>query len=232
MIQAVIFNLEGVLVTTDACHLEAWRQMAEEQGLPFAPAVYGRIRGMTRMEGLEFILRKAKRSYSAGEKWALVTRKNDLYLESISRLGQECLLPGARETAEKLREMGYRMAVESAGQNTVAILKQAGIRELFDTVVDGNLVERLKPDPEALLLAARKLKLTPQECFVIEDSPAGIGAARAAGMMCMGLSDAAAAPPADFAAPNLAQADLPRILKRMRFEAEKFGVPSKGATLT
>lgn len=231
MIQAVIFDLEGVLVTTDACHIEAWKKMAEEHGLPFDPAVYSRIRGLSRMEGLEFILRKARRSYSPGEKWALATRKNDLYIERISQLGQECILPGARETAAKLRDAGYRLAVGSSSQNAVFILKQLGMRALFDAVADGNQAERLKPDPEIFLLAAEKLKLTPQECFVVEDSPAGIQAARSAGMMCLGIGGAAAVPSADFSAPTLLQADLPIILKRMRFEAEKFGVPSKGVPL-
>lgn len=228
MIQAVIFDLDGVLVSLDACHIEAWKQMAEEHGLPFDPAAYSRVRGLSRMEGLEYILRKARRSYSIGEKWALAARKNDLYIDCISRLGQECLMPGALETAEKLKDMGYLLAVASSSQNAVFILKQLGIRELFNAVADGNQVERIKPDPEVFLLAAEKLKLTPQECFVIEDSPSGIQAARAAGMLCLGVGEAASAPPADYAAPTLLEADPPRILKRMRFEAEKFGVPSKG----
>lgn len=229
MIQAVIFNLDGVLVTTDACHFEAWKKMAKEHGIPFDQSTYERIRGMSRLDGLDIILRKARRPYSPGEKWALATRKNDLYMECIAQLGTECVLPGAQETVMKLKDIGYKIAVGSSSQNAVFILKQLGIREFFDAVADGNQIERLKPDPEVFLLAAHKLGMAPEQCLVVEDSPDGILAARAGGMMSLGVREAASCPQADFSAASLLEANLPLVLKRMQFEAEKYGVPSKGA---
>ena len=214
MIQAVIFDLNGVLVTTDLCHFHAWELMAKEHGIPFDSDVYARIRGLSRMDGIAVILEKSKRHYTDGEKLALATRKNDLYLGMIAGMNEEALLPGAIDAVMGLREIGIRTAVSSSSQNARQILCQLGISDLFDAVVDGNQVGNLKPDPEAFLLTARKLKIDPSHCLVIEDAPEGVKAAHSGGMRCLAVGGAAHDPAADFRADTLAQTDLPALVRQ------------------
>lgn len=214
MIQAVIFDLNGVLVTTDLCHFHAWELMAREHGLPFDADVYARIRGLSRQEAIEIILEKSKRHYTEGEKLALTTRKNDLYLGMIAGMNEESLLPGAIDAVMGLREMRIHTAVSSSSQNARQILCQLGIAELFDTVVDGNQVCNLKPDPEAFLLTAQKLKVKPGHCLVIEDTAEGVEAAHRGGMLCLAVGGAAHDGLADFRGDTLAHVDVPGLVRQ------------------
>ena len=213
-IEAVIFNLEGVLVTTEPCHFQAWQQMAREHGVPFDRATYEAIRGKSRTEGLNLILSKARRSFSEGEKIALATRKNDLYTACIEALGQECLLPGALEAVAALKKSGLKAAVGSSSQNALFILKRLGLREQFDAVADGNQTTFLKPHPEVFLLAARKMSAQPAGCLVVEDDEDGLIAAHLAGMRTLGLGKAAGSPEADFRADSLAAVNLAALIAR------------------
>src|SRR5690606_24169327 len=81
MIEGVIFDLDGVLVTTDDCHYEAWKRMADEEGMPFDREVNRRLRGVSRMESLDIILENAGRVYSGEERTALAKRKNAYYVD-------------------------------------------------------------------------------------------------------------------------------------------------------
>ena len=103
LIQAVIFNLDGVLARTDICHWEAWKQLAHEQGLPFSSDTFRAIAGRKRMDGLRVLLKKAERTYTPMELWALSARKNDLFNDMTMELGQKDILPGAAETVSRLR---------------------------------------------------------------------------------------------------------------------------------
>ena len=190
MIQAVIFNLDGVLARTDACHYEAWKQFAHEQGIPFSDDVFRAIAGRKRMDGLRILLKKAERAYSPMELWALSARKNDLFNDMILRLGPDSILPGAAETVARLKETGVKTAVASSSENASCILRQLKLTPLFDAVVDGQETEKGKPDPEVFLLAARKLRAPTSECLVVENTAAGLEAARQAGMKALALGGA------------------------------------------
>lgn len=191
VIQAVIFDLEGVLVCTEKSHFRAWKQMAMEQGLPFDEEIYRKIRGNGRMDALDIILKTAHRNYSPAEKFALTARKNDLYMEEIAHLTAEDMLPGTRDTIYKLRAMNVKVGVVSSSQNCVAILKKLGIYRLMDAVIDGSDVAHPEPDPEGCLLCAKKLGVEPEECLVIEDTINGITAAVNAGMYTLAVGEAA-----------------------------------------
>ncbi len=190
MIRAVIFNLDGVLVRTDACHYEAWKQLAHEQGIPFSDDVFRAIAGRKRMDSLRVLLKKAERTYSPMELWALSARKNDLFNDMILRLGPDSILPGAAETVSRLKETGCKTAVASSSENAACILRQLKLTPLFDAVVDGQQIENGKPDPEVFLLAARKLRAPTSECLVIENTAVGLEAARQAGMKALALGGA------------------------------------------
>ena len=116
-------------------------------------------------------------------------RKNEIYKGYISVLNQSEILPGAKEFIQEMRSCGYKTAVGSASKNTHMILERLRIENLFDAVIDGNMVTKTKPDPEVFLLAAKALSLAAKECVVFEDSAAGIEAAVSAGMMAVGIGN-------------------------------------------
>ena len=190
MIQAVIFNLDGVLISTHDCHYQAWKQFAAEQGIPFNDQIYRRMEGMKRMDSLLLLLKRAERQYSVGEIWALSVRKNDLFNELVDQLKADSILPGTVETLYALREKSIKTAVASSSENATGILRKLGLDSLLDTIIDGTQIEKGKPDPEAFLTAARKLSIPTGNCLVVENTEAGIEAAKAAGMRYIALGEA------------------------------------------
>lgn len=200
--KAVIFDLDGVLVTTDNCHFLAWNRMAQEEGIPFDRKINDRLRGVSRMESLEIILEKSPRTYTGEEKLALAERKNNYYKELIGTLERDAILPGALAMLDFCRSNGLKTAIGSSSKNTKAILTRLGMTELFDAIADGNDIKRSKPAPDVFLCAAEKLGLAPALCLVAEDADAGIAAAKAAGMRVIAVGPAANNPDADFALPQ------------------------------
>ena len=210
----VIFDLDGVIVSTDHCHYLAWKRMADEEGIPFDRVINERLRGVSRMESLAIILEKATRSYTEEEKAAMAARKNSYYIELIGALSETDILPGALEAMRFLKENGIKIAIGSSSRNTPVILKQIGLANAFDAVADGNAIRNSKPDPEVFLLAARLLGLKPENCLVVEDADAGIQAAVAGGMKALAVGSACHNPKADYHAANLEKADLKSIFNQ------------------
>ena len=200
-ILGVIFDLDGVIVSTDNCHYLAFDRTVNE-----------RLRGVSRMESLAIILEKAVKEYSEEEKQAMAARKNGYYVELIGSLTENDILPGALDTLNMLKAKGIKVAIGSSSRNTPIILRQIGLSEAFDAVADGNAIKNSKPDPEVFLLAAKLLKLDPANCLVVEDADAGIEAALAGGMRALGVGSAAANHAATFTASNLEKADFEAIL--------------------
>lgn len=213
MIKAVIFDLDGVLVSTDDCHYEAWLQMAEEEGIPFDRTINMRLRGVSRMNCVDIILEKSKRPYTAQEKLSLAERKNSYYVKKIAGLNDGNILPGAKETVLALKADGIKVAVGSSSKNTPAILKRLQLDSLFDAVADGNCITRSKPDPEVFLLAAQRMGIEPQHCLVVEDADSGIEAAVNGNMKALGVGAARLHPKASISAADLSQIDLARLIR-------------------
>lgn len=204
MIKAVIFDLDGVLVTTDELHFKAWKQLADELGIEgFTKADNARQRGVSRMASLEVVLEKTDREFSNEEKLALAEKKNDMYVKSLSGLSRADVLPGVLEFIEYIKSKGIKTAVGSASKNTPLILDKTGLADKFDAVSCGLDTTKSKPDPEVFLIAAKKLGIAPEECIVIEDSDAGIEAAKAGGMYALAVGAAQANKNADYSAENL-----------------------------
>ena len=200
--KAVIFDLDGVLVTTDNCHFLAWNRMVQEEGIPFDRKINDRLRGVSRMESLEIILEKSPRTYTGEEKLALAERKNYYYKELIGTLERDAILPGALAMLDFCRTHRLKTAIGSSSKNTKAMLTRLGMTELFDAIADGNDIKHSKPAPDVFLCAAEKLGLAPALCLVAEDADAGIAAAKAAGMRVIAVGPAANNPDADFALPQ------------------------------
>ena len=211
-IKGVIFDLDGVLCSTDECHYLAWKELADSLGIPFDETINRRLRGVSRMESLDIILQAAGRAFSSREKQALAARKNERYRRLLMKLTPADLPGGVRATLDELRRRGLRLAVGSSSKNTPIILRQIGLENAFDAVADGNAITHSKPDPEVFVLAARLLGLEPKNCLVVEDADAGIEAAVGGGMRALGVGSAAGNPAAAFHAPDLAHADFAAIL--------------------
>ena len=190
MIKAVIFDLDGVIVSTDDCHYEAWKKMADEEGIYFDKTINNRLRGVSRMESLEIVLERAEKEYSEEEKLQLAERKNGYYKEFITKLTPNDILPGAKENLEELRKNGIKIAIGSSSKNTPVILNQIGLDKYFDAVSDGNNITNSKPDPEVFLKAADMLSIPYSECMIVEDAGAGIEAGKRAGMKTLSVHGA------------------------------------------
>jgi beta-phosphoglucomutase len=213
MICGVIFDLDGVLVTTDELHYRAWQRLADEEGVPFSREINHRLRGVSRMDSLEILLERSARAYTAAEKTALAERKNGYYRHSLRLLTPADVLPGAGPMLCELRRRGIRTAVASSSRNAPLIIERAGLVGEADVVVDGNAVTRSKPHPEIFLLAAERLGLAPAECLVVEDAAAGIEAGRRAGMAVFGIGSPDVLPGVERLAATLADVTADELLR-------------------
>lgn len=189
-IKAVIFDLDGVIVSTDDCHYRGWKKMADEEGIYFDRTINERLRGVSRMESLNIILERSEKEYTEEEKTALATRKNGYYVEFIQALTPDDILPGVMEALSSLKEKGIKIAIGSSSKNTPIILKQIGLSDYFDAVSDGNNISKSKPDPEVFVKAAEFLGMQNSDCAIVEDADAGIEAGKAAGMTTFAVGNA------------------------------------------
>ena len=198
MIKAVVFDLDGVIVSTDEYHYKAWKAIADECGIYFDRTINNRLRGVSRRASLEVILEKADRVYSEAEKDALTDRKNEIYKKLLEGLTPEERDPGFDALYAFLKKEGIRTAIGSGSRNTMNILTKIGLADCFDAVADGTMITKSKPDPEVFLKAAELLGEAPEHCLVVEDAAAGVQAGKAAGMMTAGIQDAASSSYSDF----------------------------------
>ena len=209
--KAVIFDLDGVLCSTDDFHYLAWKQLADREGIPFDRKINNQLRGVSRMASLEIILRKARKAYTDEEKEEMANFKNEVYKSFLSTMGPKDLTKDVSFTLQTLKSRGFQIAIGSSSKNTKTILKQLGIIDIFDAISDGTNITHSKPDPEVFLKAAEMLGLEPKECCVVEDAYSGIDAAKAGGFTALAIGDASKYEKADYALTKLS--DLLAIVK-------------------
>ncbi|QNK40534.1 beta-phosphoglucomutase [Caproicibacter fermentans] len=198
ILKSVIFDLDGVIVSTDDLHFQAWKSMADRNGIPFDRQINNLLRGVSRAESLEIILRKSEKSYSEQQKQELMQYKNDIYVKLLDNLKHSDILPGVVELINRLKKAGVKIAIGSSSKNTRKILQKIGLETVFDAIADGTEIQHSKPDPEVFLVAARKLETKPENCVVVEDAVAGIEAAKAGNMTAIAIGDAASSSLADY----------------------------------
>ena len=186
-IEGVIFDVDGVIVSTDEQHYLSWKRLADEEGIYFDREINRECLGASRMESLEVVLRKATRRCSDANKKELAERKNCYYLELIDGLGPDDVLPGCKELLSELKGRGVKIAAASGSKNAPHILERIGLAGMFDASVSGHDITHSKPHPEVFLLAAERLRLEPARCLVVEDGPVGVEAALRAGMRALGV---------------------------------------------
>lgn len=187
MIKACIFDLDGVIVDTAKYHFQAWRRLANELGFDFSEADNEQLKGVSRMESLEIILKWGGVSLSDEQKLEWADRKNEWYKALISNMTPDEILPGVAEFLSQLQSNGIRIALGSASKNALPVIESIGLGPLFEVVIDGTKTTRSKPDPQVFQLAAQDLALSPNECIVFEDAESGIEAALNGGFYAVGI---------------------------------------------
>ncbi len=187
--RAVIFDLDGVVCSTDQYHYLAWKTIADELGIDFNQTVNNRLRGVGRMESLEIILQGYDGAMTAADKSFWADKKNDLYVHYLQKLSPTSIVQGFIPTLAYLKQKRIKTAIGSSSKNARTILARIGLEQDFDAIVDGNAINKPKPDPEVFLKASKLLGIDPPACLVVEDSEAGLQAAIAANMDCAAIGD-------------------------------------------
>ena len=203
-ITACLFDMDGVITQTAKVHDAAWKEMFDDflrswssaHNQPFVPFDPGRdyeqyVDGKPRLEGTSSFLESRGIELPAGQEsdppgtptvWGLGNKKNELILKVIERDGVQAY-EGSVRYVKAAREAGLHTAIVSSSANTVAVLKAAGVENLFEVRVDHQVAEaaklRGKPAPDTFLEAARLLGVLPANATVYEDALAGVAAGRA-----------------------------------------------------
>jgi beta-phosphoglucomutase len=186
-IRGCIFDLDGVIVDTAKYHYLAWKRLANSLGFDLTVRQNEQLKGVSRMAALDIVLGIGAVTADEKRRREYAEQKNSWYVELVSKMNRDEILPGADIFVREARLSGLKTAIGSASKNTMTILDLLGITPLFDVIIDGKRTSRPKPDPEVFLLAARELGLSPDQCIVFEDAEAGVQAAKAGGMYCVGI---------------------------------------------
>lgn len=213
MIQAFIFDLDGVLTDTAEYHFLAWKQLATQLGVEFSRADNELLKGVDRMGSLDLILQLGQLQVSLDEKLMLAEQKNIEYLKLVESMSPADLFPGVLPLFSSLKAAGVKTALASASKNAALVLQKLCIPDLFDYVADSNLIKNGKPDPEIFLTCAQALGVKPERCIGVEDAPAGVTAIKAAGMFALGIGEPQALTQADLVIPAVSALNQPLLTK-------------------
>jgi len=211
--KGIIFDLDGVVVDTARFHFMAWKHIARKLAYPFSQQENERLKGISRVNSLEIILNLAKKELNQGEKEKLLVEKNEVYLTYINNLTRDDILPGISELLEQAKSMQIKTAIGSSSKNARHILEKLGLTSIFDAIVDGTDVVKSKPDPEVFAIGAEMLRVSNEECLVIEDAIAGIEAAQTIGMKTIGIGQSDELKLADYKFSSLSELSPQLLLK-------------------
>ena len=188
-IKACIFDLDGVIVDTAEFHFLAWKDLAKEFDYTLTREVNERLKGVSRAGSLAILLEEAGASASEEEKTQWMEEKNKRFLELVEQLEPKDSLPGVKKFIKRLKNKDIKLAIGSSSKNAMRILAKLEITDYFDAIIDGNKIEKGKPDPQIFLFGAEALGVHPAHCVVFEDAAVGVEAAHAAGMYIVGVGD-------------------------------------------
>jgi len=200
--KACLFDLDGVLVDTAIYHFQAWKNLGKKFHYELTEEQNEQLKGVSRVESLNKILDWANYSATQEEKTNWLFEKNEEYLRLITNMNSSEILPGVEAFLQQIKNLGFKIALGSASKNAEIILEKTGLMPWFDLIIDGNIVNKSKPDPEVFLKGAVGLGMKPSECIVFEDAQAGVEAAKAGQMKAIGIGDRETLYLADKVIPN------------------------------
>jgi beta-phosphoglucomutase len=186
-VEAVIFDMDGVLIDSGAWHRQAWVALLEELGEVPRPDFWRLTIGRPSEEAVPLLLGRRLREYEA---WELARRKRDLYVDLSRRGMQPVAGVGAFVEALVRHDIPRAIGTSASSADVDRLLREVGLRQHFRVVVTSDDTTSGKPDPEVYQLAARRLGVAAEGCVVFEDSLVGIEAARRAGMRAVGVATA------------------------------------------
>jgi alpha,alpha-trehalose phosphorylase len=211
-IRALLFDLDGVVVTTDRLHHAGWKRLCDELGWDFPSALGDSLRGVGRIDAMQLITSHNGQELEAAQVEELANRKNEYYRASLDEIGDGDLIPGALDFIDQAKAEGVACAICSSSKNAEDILAKLGLTDKFDVVISGNHITRSKPDPEVFVKAAEALGVPAFHCLVLEDAVAGVEGALAAGMKCIGIGSEKELPMAPDVARDFSEIDLGAVL--------------------
>lgn len=188
-INAVVFDMDGVIFDSEKLVVECWVETANQYGIVGVEEMCKKCLGLNRLAAKEKFLEHYGQDFPYG---SYKQEMSDLY-HKRAREGALVMKPGVMELLTFLKENDIRIALASSTRKQVVTweLTDAGIIDYFDEIVCGDMVSKSKPDPEIFLKACELLKVEPKEAFAIEDSYNGIRAAYAGGLRPIMVPDLA-----------------------------------------
>lgn len=188
-IEAVIFDLDGVITDTAVYHYAAWKQLANSIGIEIDEAFNETLKGVSRMDSLERILEYGHKEnhYTDEEKKMMASTKNCNYQSLISEIKPEDIHDGIVPFINELKDNGCKIGLASASKNARSILDGLKLTGEFDYIADAAKVARSKPAPDIFLDAIKGLGVDKSKCIGIEDAHAGVEAINAAQLFSVGI---------------------------------------------
>jgi beta-phosphoglucomutase family hydrolase len=185
-LEAIVWDLDGVIADTAEYHYQAWREVLGKRGVEFSRADFMPLFGRRHDAIIKFVLGNG---LSKRELETISEEKQQSYRRRL--VGNVRSMPGAVELIKSLNEYGLKQAIASSAvpENIEIVIKELGIADCFQAIINGMEVEEGKPDPQIFRLAAKRLKVKSENCTVIEDAIAGVAAAKQAGMKCIAVTN-------------------------------------------
>lgn len=186
-ITAVLFDMDGLVLDTEKLYTRFWQEAANALGYPMTKEQALGMRSLNRGAGLA----KMQSYFGPDVDYDLIRNKRIELMDAFVEKEGVILKPGIHELLAYLKEQGLKTAIATSSplERTLLYLGSVGLQNSFDELVSGYMVEKGKPEPDIYLYAAKKLGVKPEECMVLEDSPAGILAAHRAGCLPVMVPD-------------------------------------------
>ena len=185
---AVLFDLDGVITDTAPLHYQAWKEMADTEGLKFDKEMNKKLLGISREESLAVILSENKVEWTVEKKAERCTQKNERYKELLKGLTEKDILPGILPLLKELKAHNIPATLASSSKNAPAVLEYLGISEYFTAIADAAHVQKAKPEADIFLEAAEKSGAWYNDCVGIEDAEAGVEAIKKGSLTAVGIS--------------------------------------------
>jgi beta-phosphoglucomutase len=178
--KAILFDLDGVLTDTSEYHYQAWKHLADDEGIPFTHEENDlHLRGVGRRDSLLYLLKGRK--VSEAQMQEMMDRKNRYYSELIKNMSPKEVVPGGVALLKEIRQAGIKTAIASASRNTMTVLQRLDLVSYFDGIADGSSVVHGKPAPDVFIFAAGLVNIPTRDCLGVEDATAGIEAIKRQG---------------------------------------------------
>lgn len=184
---SVIFDMDGVIFDTERVYMKIWMKVYKEHGYEMTPEIYKTLIGRDKPSLIKILENRYGNNFNGVEMF----KECEMHLKNAIDKGEVPIKEGALEIFDYLKDRDFKMAIATSSPRTKLDmqLKIHNLEEAFDQIICADDVTKSKPDPEIFLVAAKKLNSKPENCIVIEDSPAGIQAAYNAGIAAVHVED-------------------------------------------